>query len=109
MQNTESLSLKLNRAHIVKTDQVSVESGIVWLTQTGYWRDVFLFAGESYRPHRSGKVVIQALSEDTKVTLQITPLGFRARKLIAAVSNAVRSNFGFGLRHYNGRVSRTTL
>lgn len=109
MQNTEYLSLKVNQPLIVKADQVFVESGLVWLTQTGHLRDVFLFADQSYRSQRSGKVVIQALFEDAKVTLHSTPLRFRARKLILALSNAVRSNFRIGFGHYNGRVGRTSL
>ena len=109
MQNTEYLSLKVNQALIVQAYQVFVESGILWLTQTGHLRDVLLFADQSYRPLRSGKIVIQALSADTKVTLQFTPLGFRARKLISALRNAVRSNFRFGLAHHKGRVSRSRI
>lgn len=108
MQNTEYLSLELDQPLIVKADQVLVESGIVWLTQTGQLRDVLLFADHSYRSQRSGRIVIQALSAGTKVRLQSNPAGFRARKLVAALSNAVRSSFRFGLRQCYGRVSRTT-
>ena len=98
MQNTEYLSLGVNRPLIVKADQVFVESGILWLTQTGHLRDVLLFADQSYRLRRSGKIVIQALAEGTKVSLHSTPLGIRARKLISALSDAVRSILRFGLR-----------
>lgn len=109
MRYTEYLSLNVNEAHIVKADQVFVESGILWLTQTGNLRDVLLFADQSYRSRRSGKIVIQALGENTKVILQSTPPGFRARKLISALINAVKSNFRFGLGHCYGRAGRTTL
>jgi hypothetical protein len=96
MQNTEQLSLKVNEPLIVKADRVVVESGLVWLTQTGHLRDVLLYAGQSYAARRAGRIVIQALAADTRVILQSTTLGFRLRKLIAAVKNAVRSRFRFG-------------
>lgn len=108
MQNAEYLSLKINQALVVKADQVFVESGIVWLTQSGHADDVFLFAGQSFRRQRSGKVVIQALSEDSKVSLLSAPLFPSMRRLIPALSNATRSTFGFGLCRCNDEASGTT-
>ena len=95
MHNTEYLALKVNQPRIVKEDQVFVESGIVWLTQSGHLNDVLLFANQSYRLQRPGTVVIMALSEDAKVTLQSNHLGFRVRKLISALFNGVSSTFRF--------------
>ena len=106
MQNTEYLSLQVDLPLIVKADQVFVESGIVWLTQSGHLDDVILFADQSYRSHRSGKVVIMALSEDAKVTLQSNLPVSRSRELISALANSFRSNFRFGLRHYNNKAAR---
>ena len=103
MHNTEYLALKVNQPRIVKEDQVFVESGIVWLTQSGHLNDVILFANQSYRLQRPGTVVIMALSEDAKVTLQSNFLGFRALKLISALFNGVSSNFRF--EFYSMRIS----
>lgn len=108
MPNAEYLSLKVNQALIVKADQVFVESGIVWLTQSGQPDDVFLFAGQSFRRQRSGKVVIQALSEDSKVSLLSNPLFPGIRRLILALADAARSTFGFGLCRCSDEASRTT-
>jgi len=108
VKNTEYLSLEVNQALSVKADQVVVESGIVWLTESGQSDDVFLFAGQSFRRQRSGKVVIQALSEDSKVSLQSNPLFPGIRRLIAALSNATRSTFGFGLCRFTDEASGTT-
>jgi len=108
VQNSEHLLLKVNQALIVKADQVFVESGIVWLTQSGQPDDVLLFAGQSFRRRRSGKVVIQALSEDCKVSLHSTPLFPGIRRLIPALSNATRSTFGVGLCRCSDEASGTT-
>ncbi|MBS1230846.1 MAG: hypothetical protein H6R17_4123 [Proteobacteria bacterium] len=108
VKNSEHLSLQVNQAHIVKADQVFVESGIVWLTQSGQPDDVFLFAGQSFRRQRSGKVVIQALSGNCEVSLQPTPLLPGIRRLIRALSNAPRSTLGFGLCRCDNEASRTT-
>ena len=102
MQNTEHLLLNVNQVLVVRADQVFVESGTVWLTQSGCLDDVFLSANQSYRSRRSGKVVIQALCGDAKVILQSNSLVFRARKLILTLTDAVSSGLRFGLRHDNG-------
>ena len=107
MNNTEYLSLKINQPRIVKADQVFVESGIVWLTQSGRPDDVLLFAGQSFRRQRSGKLVIQALSEDTKIGLQSNRLFPGVRRLILALSNAARSIPKFGLCQRNDKVGGT--
>jgi len=98
VKNAEYLSLEINQAQRVEADCVTVMSGIVWLTQSGLLDDVLLFSGQSFSTLGSGKVVIQALSEDTKVCVRSKPSFSGIGKLIPALSNATSSIFRSGLQ-----------
>ena len=107
MTPTEQLSLKYNQALAVDADQLLVESGVLWLTQSGSADDVLLLAGQSFRPRRSGKVVIQSLAEGTSVRLQSTSVFAYLRELVSWSLNACSSNFRFGVRHCGDKASGT--
>jgi hypothetical protein len=70
LQNANSLSLDANQALTVKAAHLRVESGIVWLTQSGQPGDVLLFAGQTFNAQRCGRIVIQSLAEATRVSWQ---------------------------------------
>jgi hypothetical protein len=70
LQNANILSLDANQALSVKAAQLRVESGIVWLTQSGQPDDVLLFAGQSFKAQRCGRIVIQSLAAETRVSWQ---------------------------------------
>ena len=107
MPPTEHLSLKNNQALVVNADQLFVESGVVWLTQSGSAEDVLLFAGQSFRRRRSGKVVIQALAAGTNVRLQSTSVFSGLRELISRLSKASISSFRFGVSRCDDKASGT--
>ena len=107
MPPTEHLSLKINQALVIPADHLFVESGVVWLTQSGSAEDVLLFAGQSFRPRRSGKVVIQALAEATNVRLQTSSIFSGLRELISWSLKTRISSFSFGVRHCDDKASGT--
>ena len=107
MTPTEQLSLKYNQALAVDADQLLVESGVLWLTQSGSADDVLLLAGQSFRPRRSGKVVIQALAEGTNVRLQPTPAFSWLRQLISWSPKASISSLRFGVSRCDEKASGT--
>ena len=107
MPSTEHLSLKINQALVIHADQLFVESGVVWLTQSGSAEDVLLLVGQSFRPRRSGKVVIQALSEGTNVRLQPTPAFSWLRQLISWSPKVSISSFRFGVSRCDDKASGT--
>lgn len=49
--------------------EVRCLSGALWLTQEGDSVDYFLKADETFRPQPAGRIVVQAMSEDTTVSL----------------------------------------
>ena len=107
MPPTEHLSLTNNQALAINADRLFVESGVVWLTQSGSADDVLLLAGQSFRPRRSGKVVIQALAEGTNVRLQPTPAFSWLRQLISWSLKARISSFRLGVSRCDDKASGT--
>lgn len=107
MTPTELLSLKNNQALAVNADHLFVESGVVWLTQSGAAEDVLLFAGQSFRRRRSGKVVIQALAEGTNVRLRSTSIFSGLRELISWSLKARISSFRLGVSRCDDKASGT--
>ena len=105
MTSTTQLSLKNNQALVIPADHLFVKSGVVWLTQSGSADDVLLFAGQSFRRRRSGKVVIQALAEGTNVRLQTFSILSGLRQLISWSLKARISSFRFSARHCDGKAS----
>jgi len=49
--------------------ELRVESGIVWITAGGAAGDLFLAAGQSYRPPRRSRVLVEALRGQASVRL----------------------------------------
>jgi len=49
--------------------ELRVESGMVWITASGVAGDLFLSAGESYRPTREGKVLVEGVRGTAGVRL----------------------------------------
>lgn len=88
MRCAKHLSLSPNQVLAVNAEQIVVESGILWLTQSGCPDDVILVGGQSFCPHRSGKVVIQALHEEARLSLQSSSIAARLRALFFSLSNA---------------------
>ena len=107
MTPTEQLSLKNNQALVVNADQLFVESGVVWLTQSGSAEDVLLFAGQSFRRRRSGRVVIQALAEGTNVRLRSTSIFSGLRELISWLLKARISSLRLGVSRCDDKASGT--
>ena len=107
MPSTEHLSLTNNQALAINADQLFVESGVVWLTQSGSADDVLLLAGQSFRPRRSGKVVIQALAEGTNIRLRSTSIFSGLRELISWSLKARISSFRFGVSRCDDKASGT--
>lgn len=107
MTPTELLSLKNNQALAVNADHLFVESGVVWLTQSGSAEDVLLFAGQSFRRRRSGKVVIQALAEGTNVRLRSTSIFSGLRELISWSLKTRISSFRLGVSRCDDKASGT--
>ena len=107
MPPTEHLSLTNNQALAINADQLFVESGVVWLTQSGSADDVLLLAGQSFRPRRSGKVVIQALAEGTNIRLRSTSIFSGLRELISWSLKARISSFRFGVSRCDDKASGT--
>lgn len=93
MQESRSLSLKINQARVLEADHVVVESGVVWLTQSGSPEDVLLFGGQSFRIERPGKIVIQALEEEARVRVQSSSVISRLRRLFSVSSTPAISGF----------------
>lgn len=50
--------------------ELRVESGIVWITVDGVAGDLFVAAGERYRPPRRGRVLVEAVRGRARVCLQ---------------------------------------
>lgn len=94
MPYAETLSLLPAQACVVSADRVVVESGIVWLTQSGSPEDVVLRAGQSFRRDRPGRIVIQPLCGEARLRLQSDGIfpGMRRRIALAwaALSGARR-------------------
>lgn len=88
MPHAEYLSLPLAQARVVTADHVAVESGIVWLTQSGSTEDILLRAGESFRRERSGRIVIQPLGGEATLRLQSDGIVSAMRRRIALASAA---------------------
>ena len=107
MPSTEHLSLTNNQALAINADQLFVESGVVWLTQSGSADDVLLLAGQSFRPRRSGKVVIQALAEGTNIRLRSTSIFSGLRELISWLLKARISSLRLGVSRSDDRASGT--
>lgn len=101
MQST--LLLKTNQCLTVKADQVFVTSGVVWLTQSGYSKDVILHAGQSYQSRGSGKIVVLACSDNTGLSLHSTSLISRVHRLVLALLKEIRLH-SRDERHHEGRL-----
>ena len=56
--------------HLTAGARIAVQSGRIWLTQTGDANDYFVAAGQSHVVARGGRVVIEAFSPQT--TLRVT-------------------------------------
>lgn len=89
MPHAEYLSLSLSQARIVKADHVAVESGILWLTQSGSPADVLLRAGQSFHRERPGRIVIQPLGGDATLRLQSDGIAAGMRAGIGRASAAL--------------------
>ena len=109
MTNAHSLSLQPNRALTVKAAQLRVESGIVWLTQDGQSADVLLYAGQSFKAHRRGRIVIESLAAETRVSLQPRPVfsGFGQR--LAALLDRGMASLRPALGACDNRLGGTRL
>jgi hypothetical protein len=62
--------------------ELRVESGIVWITAGSAAGDLFLAAGETYRPPREGRVLVEALRGMAEISL----VQDRRRLMAAAVA-----------------------
>lgn len=71
MINRQYLTQQRNQNRTVRADRIVVESGALWLTQSGCVDDVFLAAGQSYSSNGAGRIVIEALSDNTRICLQL--------------------------------------
>lgn len=71
MINRQYLTQQRHQNQTVRADRIVVESGALWLTQSGCADDVFLVAGESYSSHGEGRIVIEALCDNTRTCLQL--------------------------------------
>lgn len=69
METLEYRVLHPDEPIIVQADQVRVETGVIWLTQSGCHEDVVIGRNQSYRPRPKGRVVIEAMGDDARVLL----------------------------------------
>ena len=70
MEELEYRVLRADEPIIVKADQVLVETGVIWLTQSGCHEDIVLYRDQSHRPLAKGRVVIEAMGGNARVILR---------------------------------------
>ena len=75
---------------------VAVFEGVVWITQTGDDRDVFLRPGEHFHYDHDGIAVVEALS-DARVTVYRAPSHPRVRRGAAATLLVAAVAIGAGM------------
>jgi len=82
MGKLEYRILRADEPIVVKADQVLVETGVIWLTQSGCHEDIVLFRDQSHRPQAKGRVVIEAMGGNARVILCREPRSFLGLSLL---------------------------
>lgn len=70
MANGKCVQLAVAQPRRLAAGELRVDSGLVWVTERGNPTDVFLGAGQHYVLRRSGDALIEALCDDTRVTVE---------------------------------------
>lgn len=81
MEKFEYRVLHADEPIVVKADQVLVETGVVWLTQSGCPEDIVLRRDQSHRALPKGRLVIEAMGGDALVILRRKPRPFLSLSL----------------------------
>jgi hypothetical protein len=91
MQARVSSLLEVDEPHQLRTGELVVDAGIVWLTESGHSADLFLRKGQRYRCNGARKPIIQSLAAGTRVTFH--PGLPSVREAIVALGSAVAGLF----------------
>jgi hypothetical protein len=110
MPATEIQELETQQARTVHAAEITVESGILWVTQSGRIDDIVLHAGQSYCPSGQGKVVIQAIEGKARAVFVLYPRDFASvlRRWRAALIEAIEA-IGSGPRPDPERIGTYRL
>ncbi len=100
MHTGKSALLEVDEPHALGSGVIVVETGIVWLTESGQSADLFLRQGQRHSVRGSRRPIIQSLAAGTRVSFhpeaRVTRLGDALCALAHALATLVRHRLHLG-------------